>query len=308
MTKTCPLFGKCGGCKYDFTASDYRSKKSGLLRGINQTQDAIWIAPGTRRRADFCFAPNAFGFFQSKSKNIIPVEKCPNLSERINQILPQVASLPWGCAGSCLITECENGIDISITSDVPYFTNEFRNAANLLPAIRITWNGKVIKQTEIPQIKFGDHIVEYPSGAFLQPSVIGADVLRELVITHTRGYTRIADLFCGLGNFTFATNATGFDIVGTGIKRNLFTHPLTVGMLNQYDCVIMDPPRSGANAQCHELVHSAIKRIIYISCNPTTFTSDSAVLTDGGYKIKNLTPIDQFCGSTHWEIFSVFEK
>ncbi len=306
--KTCPLFGKCGGCKYDFTSPDYREKKLATLRGVPTTDDAIWVAPGTRRRADFCFAPNAFGFFQAQSKNIVPITNCPNLSEKINKILPQMAALPWGCAGACLITECENGIDIAITSDVPYFTNEFRMAANELPAIRITWNDKVIKQTATPQIKFGDKTVDYPSGAFLQPSIVGADTLRKLVKQHTHNYSRVADLFCGLGNFTFATNATGFDIVGTGVTRNLFTHPLTVGMLNQYDCVIMDPPRAGANAQCRELIRSNIKRIVYISCNPNTFKSDAEILSRGGYELKTLIPVDQFCGSAHWEIFSVFEK
>lgn len=307
--KPCPFFGKCGGCKYDFTAPDYQSKKLAALGTMPITPDEpIWIPAGTRRRAEFCFSPNQFGFFQAQSKNIIPITNCPNLGAQINKILPQIAALPWECAGSCLITECENGIDIAITSRVPYFTNEFKNAANLLPAIRITWNDKIIKQTAVPQIKFGNKIVDYPSGAFLQPSIIGADTLRDLVTTHTRGYSRIADLFCGLGNFTFATNATGFDIVGHGVTRNLFTHPLTVGMLNQYDCVIMDPPRAGASAQCKQLIHSNIQRIIYISCNPSTFKTDAKILSTGGYKLSKLIPVDQFSGSNHWELFSIFEK
>ena len=119
---------------------------------------------------------------------------------------------------------------------------------------------------------------------------------------------RVADLFCGLGNFTFATHADGFDIVGTGAKRDLFTHPLTVGMLNGYDCVIMDPPRAGAMSQCRELVKSNVSRVIYISCNPNTFRRDMEILMRGGYKLSKLIPVDQFVGSVHWELFSIFEK
>lgn len=304
----CPFFGKCGGCKYDFTSSGYQSEKIKSLRCIQPTQSPIWITPGTRRRADFCFTPNKFGFFESRTKNIIPVNNCPNLLPEINAILPQMQNLPWCGSGSCLITKCDNGLDIAITSNMPYYTPELKSAIMQVPAIRITWNDKIIMQTKIPIIKFEEHVIEYPSGAFLQPSESGADTLRNLTKQYANQHKKIADLFCGLGNFTFALHADGFDIVGTGTKRDLFKNPLSVGMLNQYDCIIMDPPRAGASAQCHELVHSDIKRIIYISCNPTTFKTDSEILTRGGYEITTLIPVDQFAGSSHWEIFSVFDK
>lgn len=304
----CPFFGRCGGCKYDFAAPDYCDKKILELHDIPTTADPVWVPAGTRRRADFCFAGPAFGLFENRTKNIVPVRNCPNLVPEINKILPLVASLPWAGSGSCLITACENGIDIAITSSVPYFTPEFRDAAVKLPAIRITWNDRTIKQTAMPLVRFGDKTVEYPSNAFLQPGNAGADTLREMVVNAATGAKRVADLFCGLGNFTFALNADGFDIVGTGVKRDLFKNPLTVGMLRQYDCVVMDPPRAGALAQCRELVKSDVPRIIYVSCNPQTFMRDKSVLEQGGYKTISLVPVDQFTGSAHWEIFSVFEK
>ncbi len=308
MSKTCPFFGICGGCKYDFTAPDYYAQKVSELRNISTTGDAIFIAPGLRRRADFAFAPGAFGFFERASKNIVSVRNCPNLVPEINNILPSVASMPWCGAGACLITACDNGIDIAITSNLSYFTPEFRDAVIKLPVIRVSWNEKIIKQTAVPIVNFSGHAVEYPSGAFLQPSVRGADALRELVVSRCAGAVRVADLFCGLGNFTFALNADGFDIVGTGMKRDLFKKPLTVGMLNNYDCVVMDPPRAGAMAQCHELVHSNVSRIIYVSCNPQTFMRDMEILTRGGYKNTELIPVDQFAGSHHWELFGVFVR
>ncbi len=308
MNKKCPFFGICGGCALDFTAPDYREQKLSHIKKIIPTSDPIWIKSGLRRRADFCFSGNQFGYFEKNSKNIVTIDKCPNLCNEINNIVPLVAKLPWNGSGSCLITKCDNGIDIAITSNIPYITPEFRAAAIKLPAIRITWNDKIIAQHEKPTISFAEKSVEYPSGAFLQPSVEGADTLRNMVIQHTNNAKRIADLFCGLGNFTFALNADGFDIVGTGVKRDLFKKPLTVGMLNQYDTIVMDPPRAGAMAQCQELIHSDVKKIIYISCNPNTFLRDKQILEQGGYKTTTLVPVDQFAGSTHWEIFSVFEK
>ena len=306
--KKCPFFGVCGGCKFDFAAADYHDQKMALLRDLPITGDAVWTAAGLRRRADFAFAGGNFGFFAPQSKDIVPVRSCPNLVPEINDILPAVAALPWVASGACLITSCDNGIDVAISSSVPYFTAEFRDAAIKIPAIRITWNDRTIKQTGAPQVNFSGRAVAYPPAAFLQPTVASADVLRNMVVAAASGAHRVADLFCGLGNFTFALNADGFDIVGTGVKRDLFTHPLTVGMLRTYDCVVMDPPRAGALAQCKELVKSDVARVIYVSCNPQTFMRDARVLTNGGYKMRQLIPVDQFVGSDHWELFAVFEK
>lgn len=305
---TCPFFGKCGGCKYDFAAADYREKKLGELRRIIPTDAPVWIAPGTRRRADFCFAGGDFGLFERGTKNIIPVRHCPNLLPEINNILPRIAELPWNGAGACLITACDNGIDIGITSDVAFFSPEFKEQIEKLPVVRATWNGRIIFQRAIPTVNFSGHTTEYPGGAFLQPSIAGANALRQMVVTAAAGRGRVADLFCGLGNFTFALNADGFDIMGTGQTRDLFKKPLTVGMLKQYDCVVMDPPRAGADAQCREIIKSDVPRVIYVSCNPETFTRDAKILTGGGYKITKLVPVDQFVGSAHWEIFAVFDK
>ena len=145
-------------------------------------------------------------------------------------------------------------------------------------------------------------------GAFLQPTIETEQALRDLVVRHTDNAKKVADLFCGLGNFTFVTNATGFDIVGNGVKRDLFKKPLSAKNLNQYDVVIMDPPRAGAAEQVKELSKSNVKKIIYVSCNPASFIRDAKQLERGGYKMTTAIPVDQFVGSAHWETFSVFVK
>ena len=73
--------------------------------------------------------------------------------------------------------------------------------------------------------------------------------------------------------------------------------------------VFMDPPRSGSSEEfLNALVQFNPDRIVYISCNPETFVKDRAILQSGGYKIETVFPIDQFVGSSHWEIFSVLKK
>ena len=201
MNTKCPWFEKCGGCKFDFTADDYRDKKASEIKDIKTTQPPVWMTAGNRRRADFCFSDNQFGFYERGTKNIIPIENCPNLLTEINDILPLISKLPWCGSGSCLITKCENGIDIAINSTVPYFTHEFRDAAQKIPAIRITWNDKIIKQSEQPIIKFENMEIEYPTGAFLQPSINGADTLRDLVKKHTNNAKKNCRFVLWAGQF-----------------------------------------------------------------------------------------------------------
>jgi len=309
-TNKCPFFNICGGCQYDFSDTKYKSEKLSTLPKLDYTNKAIWGGAGCRRRADFAFVDGHFGFYKKQSKDIIDINKCVNVVDEINEILPKLAKLPWHGAGSVLITKCENGLDVVVESIVPYFGVDFKAAVEKLPPqiIRFVWNDKEIRKYAIPQIKFNDKIVDYPPHAFLQPTIETEQVLRDLVVKYTGGAKRVADLFCGLGNFTFATNATGFDIVGNGIKRDLFKKPLPAKQLNNYDVVIMDPPRNGAMEQSKELSKSTVGRIIYVSCNPNTFVRDKKILEHGGYKMIIAIPVDQFVGSIHWEIFSVFEK
>jgi len=308
--KKCPFVNLCGGCRYDFSDPNYRDEKSASLPRLDYTHDPIWGAVGTRRRADFAFGDGHFGFYKKQSKDIVDITHCPNVVDEINAVLPVVSKLPWGGAGSVLITQCENGIDIVVDSVVPHFGKDFKSAVDKLPPqiIRFVWNDTVVRQYYTPQIKFNDKILDYPPHAFLQPTVATEQILRDMVVKYTGDAKRVADLFCGLGNFTFATHATGFDIVGNGIKRDLFKRPLGVRQLDNYDVVIMDPPRNGAMAQSKELSKSNVKKIIYVSCNPNTFVRDSDILTRGGYKLTVLIPVDQFVGSDHWEMFGVFER
>ncbi|MBP5485377.1 MAG: class I SAM-dependent RNA methyltransferase [Alphaproteobacteria bacterium] len=306
--KKCPLFSICGGCRYDFTAQNYRTEKIKKLDGWKLSAEPFWTAPGARRRADFCFSGGNFGFYERGTKNIIRVDMCPNLLPEINAILPKLSTLPWVGTGSALVTVCDNGIDLAINSDVPYFTREFKESVSKLPLIRVTWNGDIVTQTIMPKISFAGHTVDYPPNAFLQPTGISENAMREFVASHIEPDTRVADLFCGLGNFTFVTNADGFDVAGTGIKRDLFKNPLSVKMLNTYDVVIMDPPRAGALAQTKLIAESNVKKVIYVSCNPVTLRRDAKILTNAGYKITTTAAFDQFVGSDHWEIAVVFER
>jgi 23S rRNA (uracil1939-C5)-methyltransferase len=145
---------------------------------------------------------------------------------------------------------------------------------------------------------------------------------------------RIADFFCGLGNFTLPIARSGAEVLGVEgsdalVKRaaqnaaynglsantnframNLFemTEELLLSM-GKYDKWLIDPPRDGAM----ELVKSitpaiAPERIVYVSCNPATLARDAAELVQRGYVLKSAGVMNMFPQTSHVESIAVFER
>ena len=78
--------------------------------------------------------------------------------------------------------------------------------------------------------------------------------------------------------------------------------------LEDVAAVVLDPPRSGAEAQCRQLAASPVARIAYVSCNPGTFARDAALLVAGGYTLDWVRPVGQFRWSTHVELAARFSR
>jgi 23S rRNA (uracil1939-C5)-methyltransferase len=78
--------------------------------------------------------------------------------------------------------------------------------------------------------------------------------------------------------------------------------------LAEFDAVVFDPPRQGAQAQVRELACSPAPLIVAVSCNPATFARDARLLVDGGYRLARVTPVDQFRYSPHVELVARFER
>ena len=143
------------------------------------------------------------------------------------------------------------------------------------------------------------------------------------------GSRMVADLFAGLGTFAFALRegrkvlaveadqaahlackAAGARAGGgaLALHRDLFRNPLQPAELNRFDAVLLDPPRAGARAQIAEIAASTLSRVVYVSCNPSSWARDAAVLAETGFRLTRLRPVGQFRWSTHVELVSLFER
>jgi 23S rRNA (uracil1939-C5)-methyltransferase len=200
---------------------------------------------------------------------------------------------------------------------------------------RIAAGGETLVEPARPLLRMGEAEVPVPPGAFVQAVQQSEAILRDLVTAAIDGAPatprRIADLFCGVGTFTLALArragvlAVDSDRVAVaalaagarhaqGLKpieakvRDLMREPLTVRELEPFGAVVLDPPRAGAQAQARELARSGVETVVAVSCDPGTLARDAQILSDGGYAIASVTPIDQFVYAAHVETVAVLTK
>lgn len=178
-------------------------------------------------------------------------------------------------------------------------------------------------------VTLGPTPVSYPAGAFLQATAHGESALVAVAREWLAGCTMVADLFSGLGTFAFAlakdrkvlaVEAEQSALMAARsaaalgrlpvemMHRDLFRNPMRPEELRGFDAVVLDPPRAGARSQVEQLAKSDVARIVYISCNPSSWARDSAGLIAAGYELRELRPVGQFRWSTHVELASLFVK
>ncbi|MBA4766255.1 MAG: class I SAM-dependent RNA methyltransferase [Porphyrobacter sp.] len=171
--------------------------------------------------------------------------------------------------------------------------------------------------------------VSLPPGAFLQATHDAESQMAADAAVWLGDARMVADLFAGLGTFAFALkdgrkvlaveaeqaahlackNAgarTGGGVLA--LHRDLFRAPLQPAELGRFDAVLLDPPRAGARAQIAEIAASTLTRVVYVSCNPSSWARDAAVLAKAGFRLSKLRPVGQFRWSTHVELVSLFER
>src|SRR5690606_10111856 len=167
--------------------------------------------------------------------------------------------------------------------------------------------------------------VELPISSFLQATTAAEAALADYVVNAVGPKAKtVADLFCGVGPFAlrlaelrpiYAADSDKDAIKAldkgwryakgvrevTAKARDLFRDPLTQFELN-FEAVVLDPPRAGAQAQIAELAKSKVKTVIMVACDPRSFARDAATLVQAGYKMSDLVAVDQFTQSTHIEM------
>jgi len=279
------------------------------------------------------------GFTAPRAHHIVAIDECPILAPDLGGALRSAWDIaetlrPAGKPLDIQMTASESGLDVDVRGSGAIDAGRLAALARVAEAhklARLTRHGELVAQRAQPTLQIGRAKVPLPPGAFLQATAEGEETLARLVIGHIGKAKRVADLFTGIGPFALRlaerAQVTAADSDADAIKaltraaattsglkpieafqRDLFRRPFVASELKSFDAVVFDPPRQGAEAQSRELAKSAVPLVIAVSCDAVTFARDAKILVGGGYKLADVTPVDQFRYSYHVEIVAKFTR
>jgi 23S rRNA (uracil1939-C5)-methyltransferase len=346
----CRHFGKCGGCQLqhvsDAVYADFIVDRIVTALAAHDLRATILppilTPPHTRRRAALRAVRRGkqvtLGFAEAKSHQLVDLAECPVMAPELMALVRPLrpllsALLPDRRTANIRMTSADQGIDLLIEgveveglAAVEAITAFAHKHALARLSIDEGYGPSARWEPEPVTVNLGSLSVALPEGAFLQATRDGEAALCGAVLNALEGSTAIADLFSGIGTFTFATGAL---YAAEGARdailalqaaaraavlpvnaehRDLFRRPLTVAELAPFDGVVIDPPRAGAKEQVAELAASTVARTAYVSCNPSTFARDAKLLVDGGFALDWVQPVGQFLWSTHVELAAKFSR
>ena len=301
--------------------------------------------PHSRRRASL-HALRAggrilIGFREASSHRVVDMEECPVLAPPLLALVDPLRKLlarqPGRLSADIELALAEQGVDLALkgmamegleaTEALLGFAAE-QGLARL--SLDQGYGAEVLWEPEPVTVRLGGVSVPFPPGAFLQATSDGEAALVSAAREWLAGAGAVADLFSGLGTFAFALAGEGAKVLAVeaardahlackaaagrarlpvhALHRDLFRNPLQLDELARFDAVLLDPPRAGAKEQIRQLAASAVPRIAYISCNPSSWARDGAALAEAGYRLAELRPVGQFRWSTHVELASLFVR
>ncbi len=279
------------------------------------------------------------GFHGLKSNTIIEITDChlihPKLLAQLDLVgrLTQIGASRKGRLAVTL-TLLDGGVDITVSGGRPLERDLFAQLAKLVSGagvVRLSWEGEPVVAFGAPLLSLGPARVVLPPGAFLQATREGEAALVAAIEQALEGAGKVADLFAGVGTFSLPLakmaaihavesqenmlyalqagwrGAQGLKPV-TIEARDLFRRPLLPDELAQFDAIVLDPPRAGAEAQVVEIASSRVGLLAMVSCNPVTFARDARMLVEAGFTIDWLRVVDQFRWSPHVELVARFVR
>jgi len=372
VTPKCVHFGMCGGCVMQHldASAQVAIKQRALedcLSHIGAVKPERVLPPlygpawGYRYRARLAVKWVAkkgtvlVGFHERKSSFVADIKSCQVLPAHVSALLMPLRGLVQNLSAPDRIPQIEVAVGDRVTALVLRHMNPLTDGDLVLlrqfaEQHQVQWwlqsKGPDTVHAMVPEHEqelaytlpeFGLRMPYRPTD-FTQVNhhINRALVARALKLLEVQPGDRVADMFCGLGNFTLPLATQAREVVGvegssalteraqtaaqqasiTNAKfdtLNLFEVDQTwLEGLGHFDRMLIDPPREGAQALCESLAalspSARPKRIVYVSCSPSTLARDTAILvTNGGYKLRAAGVVNMFPHTGHVESIAVFE-
>jgi len=369
----CPHFGVCGGCSLQhFDAAAQVAAKQRTLEDalwhLGRVR-ALQLLPPIhgpywryRHRARLSVRHVAkkggvlVGFHERKSSYVADMTSCAILPRRISDLLPGLRALVGGLTVRDRLPQIElavgDGADPAhvlvlrilepLASSDETALARFADLHGIQFYVQPGGPGSVAPLHPIDTrlcytLPEFDLAFPYSPTDFTQvnPAINRVLVRRAIGLLDPRPGDRVADFFCGIGNFTLPIARRGATIVGIEgnaalVRRaqevaalnglghlatfrvmNLFeAKPEDIEALGPLDRIVVDPPREGAIALVKALPGDGPpQRIVYVSCNPATLARDAAVLVhDHGYALTAAGVVNMFPHTAHVESIALFAR
>ncbi len=199
-----------------------------------------------------------------------------------------------------------------------------------------TQGGETVLLAGAPQLqeRLGELDFLISPEAFFQTNTEMAERLYGLAaeMAQLRGHERVFDLYCGIGTIALTLAARAREVIGVEIVEPAVADAIENARLNEVtnasfyagdirlamrelveragrpDVVVIDPPRAGLSQKVvRRVVEAGPKRIVYVSCNPTTLAPNAAQLVEAGYRLTRVRPVDLFAQTPHIECVALLE-
>ena len=187
---------------------------------------------------------------------------------------------------------------------------------------------------ELPE-RVGELELRISPEAFFQTNTEMAEVLYGLAAEYAalEGWERVYDLYCGTGTIALALapragEVWGIELVEQAVadaiaaaRRNEIANahffagdarlalPELLARAGRPDVLVVDPPRAGLSQKVvRRIIEAGPRRIVYISCNPTTLAPNAAQLAEAGWALRKVRPVDMFPQTHHVECVALLER
>lgn len=296
---------------------------------------SLWLNPKTKQVE--------MGFRQKNSNEIITVQSCPVAEPAINHLLPKLTALLSRYStpkqlGHIELVAADNGVamllrykgNLSETDRTLLF--DFALQENLMLFLQ---SDETIEQIhgEAPYYAFSDGTtLQFDIRDFIQVNRALNEKMVQTALDwlDLQSSDHVLDLFCGMGNFTLplakqVKSAVGIEGVFEMVQKaqhnaernyiqnvEFFQADLDESFIDQswarqqFNKILLDPPRSGAAFALNALCELKAEKILYVSCNPATLVRDAEILRGFGYHIEKSAVIDMFPHTGHLESITLF--
>ena len=314
----CSLFGDCGGCQLQHLEYPAQlAAKEGVVREqlarIGGLPDATvnpvvgaddpWAYRNHMRFSTGRKFGDA-GFIHRRGRGLLKVTRCPIADPWVNEVLPRLQGHASGVhqiqlrrnasTGSTLVAPALEALPEESGQD--HYVEElagrrFRVSASSFFQVNSAQAEKLVQLVADELPKQGRLLIDAYAGVGTFAAIFAGRFERTIAIEESPSALRDAEVnLDGVGNVEF---------------RRAKVEELLPDLAEEPDVVLLDPPRVGCAPEVLDaLVAFAPPTIVYVSCNPTTLARDLRRLTDAGYRLEGVTPIDMFPQTAHIECVS----